>query len=564
MTHQHTTQTKTSEHDRTSQASATAKSSAAPAMHPMLHLQQQVGNQAVGRLIQAKLTVGEPNDVYEQEADRVAAEVVSKIHAPQNVSTNQTTSVQRQVVGNDEKELRMKPLIQCKSDMGRMAVSPEIESSIQQARGSGQPLAESIRTPMEQAFGTDFSGVRVHTDERSDRLNREVGARAFTTGQDVFFKQGEYSSGSRGGQELLAHELTHVVQQQEGLIKKKDLDLNEKSNSIRPISSMTLSCITPKIQLKRQVTNSEFYEYLQKEGYSGEKYLHTEERWKKSEQEYDASKQRGEKLKKDIGQWKKATEDWWKSTKPERTKDNRKNYKKNSFSDKLQVGALPFGYKKPIDKLGVTLKGSDRQLDKLGYTTLVPNSKFNNRYKMATGRGKGAATNLQHIKNEDYPADYTNYYNPETGEFEAAWNMGNRDSERINNSKRAANSDIIWQQYKKALARLINKGNAGEEKTRNVGEEKIGNLKSIHRSHIINDNTNETLLWTNYGSSAYFENKPKTVDQNDEEFWAALGTDNANSAGHLLLEHGLSMGAKDIKTITIGHSDLKIEYDIAD
>jgi Domain of unknown function (DUF4157) len=171
----------------------------------------------VGRLIQAKLTVGEPNDVYEQEADRVAAEVVSKIHAPQNVSTNQATSVQRQVVDNDEKELRMKPLIQCKSDMGRMAVSPEIESSIQQARGSGQPLAESIRTPMEQAFGTDFSGVRVHTDERSDRLNRSVGARAFTTGQDVFFKQGEYSSGSRGGQELLAHELTHVVQQNSGI-----------------------------------------------------------------------------------------------------------------------------------------------------------------------------------------------------------------------------------------------------------------------------------------------------------------------------------------------------------
>jgi Domain of unknown function (DUF4157) len=212
MTSQRANQTKTSEHDRTSQASATAKS-AAPAMHPMLHLQQQVGNQAVGRLIQAKLTVGEPNDVYEQEADRAAAEVVSKIHAPQNVSTNQTTSVQRQVVGNDEKELRMKPLIQCKSDMGGMAVSPEIESSIQQERGSGQPLAESIRTPMEQAFGTDFSGVRVHTGAESDRLNRSIQAKAFTTGQDVFFRQGEYSPSSRNGQELLAHELTHVVQQ---------------------------------------------------------------------------------------------------------------------------------------------------------------------------------------------------------------------------------------------------------------------------------------------------------------------------------------------------------------
>jgi Domain of unknown function (DUF4157) len=212
MTHQHTTQSKTSENDRASQASTKAKS-AAPAMHPMLHLQRQVGNQAVGRLIQAKLTVGEPNDVYEQEADRVAAMVVSQIHAPQTVSTTQTASVQRQAIGNEGEELQTKPLIQRKSDLGGMAVSSEIESSIQQARGSGQPLADSIRTPMEQAFGADFSGVRVHTDERSDQLNRSIQARAFTTGQDVFFRQGEYSPGSRGGQELIAHELTHVMQQ---------------------------------------------------------------------------------------------------------------------------------------------------------------------------------------------------------------------------------------------------------------------------------------------------------------------------------------------------------------
>ncbi len=213
MTHQHTTQSKASEHDRASQSITTVKSAAAPAMHPMLHLQRQVGNQAVGRLIQAKLTVGEPNDVYEQEADRMAAAVVSQIHAPQNVSTGQSASVQRQAAGNEEEELRRKPIIQCKSDVGGMAVSSEIESSIQQARGSGQPLSDSIRTPMEQAFGADFSGVRVHTDAPSHQLNQSIQAKAFTTGQDIFFRQGEYSPGSRGGQELLAHELTHVVQQ---------------------------------------------------------------------------------------------------------------------------------------------------------------------------------------------------------------------------------------------------------------------------------------------------------------------------------------------------------------
>jgi Domain of unknown function (DUF4157) len=219
MTHQHTTQSKTSENDRASQASAKAKS-AAPAMHPILHLQRQVGNQAVGRLIQAKLTVGEPNDVYEQEADRMAAAVVSQIHAPQNVSTDRTASIQRQAIGNEEEELQAKPLIQGKSDLGGMSVSSEIESSIQQARGSGQPLAESLRTPMEQAFGADFSGVRVHTGAERDRLNRSIQARAFTTGQDVFFRQGAYQPGSRGGQELIAHELTHVVQQNGGAVMR--------------------------------------------------------------------------------------------------------------------------------------------------------------------------------------------------------------------------------------------------------------------------------------------------------------------------------------------------------
>jgi hypothetical protein len=101
-----------------------------------------------------------------------------------------------------------------------MAAAPDLEASIQQAQGSGQPLADSIRQPMEQAFGADFSNVKVHTDTQSDQLNQSIQARAFTTGQDVFFRQGEYNPGSRGGQELLAHELTHVVQQSGGLVQR--------------------------------------------------------------------------------------------------------------------------------------------------------------------------------------------------------------------------------------------------------------------------------------------------------------------------------------------------------
>jgi len=107
------------------------------------------------------------------------------------------------------------------SGTGSTNSSVNLEESIQQKRGQGQSLSEDIREPMEQAFGADFSEVKVHTDSQSDQLNRSIQARAFTTGQDVFFKQGEYNPGSKNGQELLAHELTHVVQQT-GTVQRDD------------------------------------------------------------------------------------------------------------------------------------------------------------------------------------------------------------------------------------------------------------------------------------------------------------------------------------------------------
>lgn len=96
-----------------------------------------------------------------------------------------------------------------------------VERSLDQARGGGQALDHRTRGQMESAFGADFSGVRVHTDARADDLNQALSARAFATGQDVFFRQGEYEPGSTRGRELLAHELTHVVQQNGDAIRPK-------------------------------------------------------------------------------------------------------------------------------------------------------------------------------------------------------------------------------------------------------------------------------------------------------------------------------------------------------
>lgn len=96
-----------------------------------------------------------------------------------------------------------------------------VERSIDQARGGGQGMDHSTRSRMESSFGADFSGVRIHTDSRADGLSQTLSARAFTTGRDVFFRQGEYSPGTSSGRELLAHELTHVVQQNGDGIRRK-------------------------------------------------------------------------------------------------------------------------------------------------------------------------------------------------------------------------------------------------------------------------------------------------------------------------------------------------------
>ncbi|MEH2237354.1 eCIS core domain-containing protein [Nostoc sp.] len=183
--------------------------------------------------LQTRLTVNQPGDVYEQEADRAAQQVMQRMSEPGN-----RQSIQREALPEEE-ELQMKslansitPVVQRKG--GGVAATSDLETSIQQARGGGQPLSDDIRQPMEQAFGTDFSGVKIHTDNRSDQLNQSVEARAFTTGQDIFFRQGEYSPGSHGGKELLAHELTHVVQQNGSALGRKSLpDEGIKKNKIQ-------------------------------------------------------------------------------------------------------------------------------------------------------------------------------------------------------------------------------------------------------------------------------------------------------------------------------------------
>lgn len=201
--------------------------------------------------LQAKLTIGEPNDKYEQEADRVAHDVVQRIHAGGGANDTQHSSeqpqtnslmanpihpLQRAAMREEKERLQKKSL----ADMQRFAAgagaaSAEVEQGINSARGSGQSLAPKLQAQMGQAMGSDFSGVRVHTDARSDQLNRSIQAKAFTTGQDIFFRQGAYQPESRGGQELIAHELTHVVQQNSGALRvQRTIEIISSNSDMTP------------------------------------------------------------------------------------------------------------------------------------------------------------------------------------------------------------------------------------------------------------------------------------------------------------------------------------------
>jgi hypothetical protein len=96
---------------------------------------------------------------------------------------------------------------------GAGALDPGIAEAIDAERGKGAPLPEAVRTEMEQHLDADLSAVRVHTGSTADTLNRAVTAQAFTTGSDVFFSAGRFDPTSTSGRELLAHELTHVLQE---------------------------------------------------------------------------------------------------------------------------------------------------------------------------------------------------------------------------------------------------------------------------------------------------------------------------------------------------------------
>lgn len=154
---------------------------------------------------QAKLTVGPVADPYEREADDVADRVVESLEGGQSCEAGS------QLDTAPELAQRVQRIATIDARGGN--VDSDTEAAISNARGGGQALPADARSQMEGAFGADFRGVRVHEGPQATELNERIQAKAFTVGSDVFFRDGIPDTSTASGQHLLAHELTHTIQQ---------------------------------------------------------------------------------------------------------------------------------------------------------------------------------------------------------------------------------------------------------------------------------------------------------------------------------------------------------------
>jgi hypothetical protein len=118
----------------------------------------------------------------------------------------------QQAPGEMKKEEEKKP-VQKRDDGSAGTASPQLSSQIEQSAGKGNSMSPSTLQEMNSSFGADFSGVRIHNDSAAVDMSKDLQAQAFTHGKDIYFNQGKYDPESTSGKNLLAHELTHVVQQ---------------------------------------------------------------------------------------------------------------------------------------------------------------------------------------------------------------------------------------------------------------------------------------------------------------------------------------------------------------
>ncbi|MCG9972580.1 DUF4157 domain-containing protein [Christiangramia crocea] len=182
--------------------------------------------------IQTKLNVNSPGDSFEKEADNMADKVIGPENNHANIQKMEaeeeevqakplageiTPLIQKQSMPEEEEEPvqakeEKEEEVQMKAN-GRPEMHHDLTQKLKDKKGSGGKMAPEVQAEFENAFGVDFSEVNIHTDSSAHQLNKDLNAKAFTHGKDIYFRQGNYQPDSKEGKHLLAHELTHTVQQ---------------------------------------------------------------------------------------------------------------------------------------------------------------------------------------------------------------------------------------------------------------------------------------------------------------------------------------------------------------
>lgn len=191
--------------------------------------------------VQAKYSVGRPGDQYETEADQVAEKIVHENSGENTSFFSPKNSIQEKPVADgirpfiqkqleeeeepvqlqpveEEEPIQMQPEAEEEDLMPKAEIqvsdpTKDTENRISNSKGSGNSMSPNIQAQMESGFGTDFSQVKIHNGASAADLNNQLGAQAFTTGNDIFFNSGKYNPETTAGKKLLAHELTHTIQQ---------------------------------------------------------------------------------------------------------------------------------------------------------------------------------------------------------------------------------------------------------------------------------------------------------------------------------------------------------------
>ncbi len=215
-------------------------------------VQRQVVTNRSSVQVQASTKVSSPNDAAEKEADTTSKKIMRMAIPESSIAYVKTASggLFRQVK-QEEKEKKIqtklrspyisrfansgiftqrKPeeTIHRKAD-GQSTIAPSVSADIQNSMSSGSPLPMGVRRFMEPRFRADFSKVKIHTGDKAAKLNKQVNAQAFAMGNHVFFGKNKFQPDSHEGKELIAHELTHTIQQGEVVQRSEDIAIAQQS-----------------------------------------------------------------------------------------------------------------------------------------------------------------------------------------------------------------------------------------------------------------------------------------------------------------------------------------------